>query len=255
MLFGPLLEKGIERVSWLNLVRNVVAIFLSRVGPSGAPATSLVLHFAPVTHSRFPLLPPRPAILLPPLLPVSLARLRAPLPAPGSTLLHAAESPWRRAPRGQPSRRHDVTPAPPPSGWGAGPQGGLAGRGRGRGPAPRLRGHRFLRGPFYSPAPRPPGPSGAGWRPQPHPEGHRGFRGWVSSAAQCQAPRQLCEFEAAAVALGGGGSGPRPLMVPPRHHRGAGRPGRQAGEGPEIPRSPNRDTVPTNGPTPSCWGR
>lgn len=157
--------------------------------------------------------------------------------------------------RGGPSRRRDVTSAPPPSGWGGGAA-GQAGRlgawpGSSFGPPRPSLPERSL--PLAHS--RPSGPSGAGWRPQPRPEGHRGFRCWASSAAQCQAPRQLCESEAAAVALGGGGSGPRPLMVPPRHHRGAGRPGRQAGEGREINLRPNLHRVSTNGPTPSCWWR
>lgn len=42
-------------------------------------------------------------------------------------------------------------------------------------------------------------------------------------------------------------------MVPPRRHRGAGRPGRQAGEGPEVTWSHSGDRAPTNGPTSRPW--
>lgn len=143
--------------------------------------------FAPPNHPR-PLPPFSFHFFLAPRFPGVTAV--SPGSAPGTTLLGATDSSRRHTPRAAGSRCRDVTLAPSPWGRRAGPRGRLAGRGRGRGqgPAPGLRGHHCLRGPFRSPAPRPPGPSGAGWLRQPRPEGHRGFRGWTSRAARCQAP-------------------------------------------------------------------
>lgn len=160
-------------------------------------------------------------------------------------------------PRRPQSRRRDVTPAPPPGsrGWLVGRRWGRRwdrGRGRDQGPALGLCSHCYLCGPFPSPAPRPSGPSGARWPRHPRLEGHRGFRGWTSSAAQCQAPPQLCEFEAAGVALGGGRARRGPLMVPPRRHRGAERPGRQ-GRAPKSPGGKTGTDCPRTVP-PSAFG-
>ncbi|XP_054978463.1 solute carrier family 35 member F5 isoform X2 [Sorex araneus] len=112
-------------------------------------------------------------------------------------------------------------------GRGAGPP-ALTGRpGAGPGPGSLARGLRGHRCPFVCARPSRSAPSRAACsQVASPPEG--GLGGWASSVAQCQALRPPCEAEAAAVALGGGGggqSGSSPLMVPPRRHRGAGRPG------------------------------
>lgn len=188
----------------------------------------------PPTRARFPFSFHSPAPFLPnsalPLRHHRVSSLRAQRPAVTAPALphHLGDTP-----PGPPWRRRDVTRAPWPSGRGRG-RGAGGPAGGGAGARVQLRASAAIAA-CAVPSPRPLPPSRAEWSWVASAASLRGaprLQGLGSSAAQWQAPRQLCETEAGAVALGGGRAGPGPLMVPPRRHRWAGRPGRQAGGGP-----------------------
>lgn len=247
LLLEPLFEKRTSRISWRNFVRNGVASSRSSAKSSGGSAS----HPRPVPSFSF-------HFFLAPILPGVTAVSPRSVPSSWQYPAQRRRITQETHPRADRSRRRDVTPAPPPSsaerGGGITGAGWPPGGGAGAGARVQLRAFAAIATcavPSSRPLPALPGRVGPGGLSILARRGTAASGAGPPSAAQCQAPPQLCESEAAAGALGGGRARPGPLMVPPRRHRGAGRPGRQ-GKAPKSPRD-KMDRLPKSSPTFSLW--